>query len=185
MNKLTTMRQWSERMSPNFGLGGGRPNIPIGNPNPHQKNPAQQGPAMPAPQGPDATIHYAFNVPFAADLAGPDTEDILHATTDAVLRWTHPADAPDDIGVYDLPIHAQNLAKLRNLCRELTVGPLPIEAHVITKSPQPNVKGSQIVTVCLSGSPELVYKSRETILNDTPITLVRVEALLTPSRQPG
>ena len=127
---------------------------------------------MPSPQGPDATIHYAFNVPFASDLAGPNTEDILHATTDAVLRWTHPADVPDDIGVHELPVHAQNLAKLRNLCRELTAGPLPIEAHVTIKSPPPNVKGPQIATVCVSGSPELVQKSRETILNDTPITLV-------------
>ncbi|KAH7145751.1 hypothetical protein B0J13DRAFT_326817 [Dactylonectria estremocensis] len=168
MNKLANMRHWSERMSPNFGMG--RPNMPMNALNAHPKNAAQPGQPISSPQAADATIHYSFNVPFASDLVGPDTEDILHATTDAVLRWTHPEDAPDDVEIHELPVHAQNLANLRRLCRELSNGPLPIEAHVLSTTPK-NGKGLQVTTVCLSGSPELVHKSRETILNDTPISL--------------
>jgi hypothetical protein len=140
--------------------------------NPHQQKAAVHPGAAPisAPQVVDTPIHYSFNVPFASDLAGPDTEDILHATTDAVMRWTHPEDAPDDVPVYELPVHAQNLAMLRKMCKDITQSPLAVEAHVLSVIPK-NAKG-QVTTVCLSGSPDLVYKSRETILNETPISLV-------------
>lgn len=121
-----------------------------------------QGPVMNS-----APIFYSFNVPFASDLAGPNTEDILHATADAVLRWTHPGDAPDDVPVHQLPIHAQNLDSLDKLCNDITVSPLEIEARTITV---PNGK-NQVTTVCLVGSPELVYRTRENILNDTPLSL--------------
>ncbi|KAG6004154.1 hypothetical protein E4U21_001371 [Claviceps maximensis] len=167
MNKLANMRHWSERMSPNFGMG--RPNMPLNGLNPHQKNAAQAAGSIGLPQSADTTIHYSFNVPFASDLAGPDTEDIVHATTDAVLRWTHPADAPDDVQVHELPVHAQNLANLRRLCLDLSVGPLPIEAHVVSSSSKSG--RGQATTVCLSGSLELVNKSRETILNEIPIAM--------------
>ena len=170
MNKLANMRHWSERMSPNFGMGRPNPNMPINALNPHGKNAVQQAGSMTSPQAADATIYYSFNVPFASELAGPDTEDIVHATTDAVLRWTHPADAPDDVQVHELPVHAQNLANLERLCRDLSIGPLPIEAHVVSSFPK-NGRG-QVATVCLSGSPELVNKSRETILNEIPIAMV-------------
>jgi hypothetical protein len=138
--------------------------------NQHSKNVSQPGLPLTSPAA-DATIHYSFNIPFASDLVGPNTEDILHATTDAVLRWTHPEDAPDDVEVYELPAHAQNLANLRRLCRDLSGGPLPIEAQVLISAPK-NGKSQQITTVCLTGSPELVNKSRETILNEIPISMV-------------
>lgn len=118
---------------------------------------------------PDATIYYAFNVPFASDLAGPDTEDILHANRDAVLRWTHPAEAPDDVPVHELPVHVTNLNQLHHICREITQNPLPIEAHVISATPK-NARGL-VTTVCLSGAADLVYKTREAILNQTPLSL--------------
>ncbi|KAK5998456.1 KH domain-containing protein [Cladobotryum mycophilum] len=162
------MRHWSERMSPNFGMG--RPNVPMSSLNPHPKNAAQPGIPIPSPQAADATIHYSFNIPFASDLVGPNTEDILHATTDAVLRWTHPEDAPDDVQVHELPVHAQNFSNLQRLCRDLSSGPLPIEAHVLVSTPK-NGRGQQMTTVCLAGSPELVNKSRETILNEIPISM--------------
>ncbi|KJZ79943.1 hypothetical protein HIM_00657 [Hirsutella minnesotensis 3608] len=168
MNKLANMRHWSERMSPNFGMG--RPNMPVNMLNQHPKNSTQPGAPISSPQAADATIHYSFNVPFSSDLAGPNTEDIVHATTDAVLRWTHPEDAPDDVQVHELPAHAQNLATLRKLCNDLSLGPLPIEAHVLS-SPAKNGRGQHVTTVCLSGSPELVNKSRETILNEIPISM--------------
>ena len=170
MNKLANMRQWGERIGPNFVMG--RPNVPMNNMNTHPKNAAQGGPPLTSPHAADSTIHCCFNVPFASDLAGPNTEDILHATTDAVLRWTHPEDAPDDIQVHELPVHVEGLNALGRLCRDLTAGPLPIEAYVST-SPAGNGKGGQITTVCLSGSPDLVHKSREAIFNDTPISMVR------------
>ncbi|PHH82894.1 hypothetical protein CDD82_4429 [Ophiocordyceps australis] len=172
MNKLANMRHWSERMSPNFGMGRPASNMPMNAPNPHPppKNASQPSGATSLPQPSDTTIHHSFNVPFALDLAGPNTEDIVHATTDAVIRWTHPEDAPDDVQVHELPAHAQNLASLNKLCTDLSLGPLPIEAHVLSSFPQNN-KGYRVVTVCLSGSPELVNKSRETILNEIPISM--------------
>lgn len=173
MNKLANVRQWSEKIGgPNFAMG--RPNVPMNAMNAHPKNTPQAGPSIASPHIIDPTIHCSFRVPFASDLAGPNTEDILHATTDAVLRWTHPEDAPDDVEVHQLPVHAEALNTLRTICRELTSGPLPIEAYV-TSAPLGNGKVGQVTTVSLSGSPELVQKSRETILNDTPISLVRPE----------
>lgn len=171
MNKLANMRQWSERMSPNFGMGRPAPNMAMNAMNPHGKSALQPGIPAPSPQAADTTIQYSFNVPFASDLLGPNTEDILHATTDAVLRWTHPEDAPDDVQVHELPVHAQNLANLHRLCRDLSSGPLPIEASVLSTTPKSGY--GQVTTVCLSGSPELVNKSRETILNEIPVAMVR------------
>lgn len=160
-------------MSPAFGS---RPNLGQGTmqglhpPQHHSKVTPQGVSPITPPQIGDSVIHHAFNVPFASDLVGPDTEDILHATADAVLRWTHPAEAPDDVPVHDLPVHADNLSRLRKLCKEITNSPMPIEAHVISANPK-HIK-TQVTTVCLSGSPDLVWQTRETILNDTPLSLV-------------
>ncbi len=169
MNKLANMRHWS---GPGFGMS--RPNMAMTNivPNPQHKTLNGSSPIL-SPTQAETPIHYSFNVPFASDLAGPNIEDILYATKGAVERWTHPSDAPDDVPIYELPVHAQNVTTLRQLCKDLTNGPLPIEAHVKSSEPK-RVKG-QVTNVCLSGSPELVHKSRETILNDTPLALVRPE----------
>ncbi|KAK3956215.1 hypothetical protein QBC32DRAFT_156885 [Pseudoneurospora amorphoporcata] len=164
MNKLANMRHWPERMSPNFGMSRssmGMPQIM------HQPKIAPQGPPpISNPQPPDAMIHYTFNVHFASDLAGPDTEDILHSTTDAVLRWTHPEDAPDDVPVWQLPVHTQNVENLRRRCEDITNNPMPIEAHLSATTPKNG--RNQVVTVTLSGTADCVYKTRETILNETP-----------------
>ncbi|KAK4112182.1 KH RNA-binding domain-containing protein [Canariomyces notabilis] len=169
MNKLTNIRHWPERMSPaNFSMS--RANVGMQAAiNPRRDVTAQGAPPIPAPQVPDGPIHYSFNIPFASDLAGPNTEEILHATTDAVLRWTHPEEAPDDVPVHELPVHANNLAQLRQLCRDITSNPLPIEAHVISTTPK-HVRG-QVTTVILSGMPDVVYQTRDTILNQTPLSL--------------
>ncbi|KAJ0118150.1 hypothetical protein J7T55_014603 [Diaporthe amygdali] len=170
MNKIANMRNWSERMSPAFGMSS-RPNLGMSMQglHPHHKMAPQGASPITPPQIGDSVIHHAFNVPFASELAGPDTEDILHATTDAVLRWTHPAEAPDDVPVYELPVHTDNLAKLRKMCKDITTSPLPVEAHVISTIPK-HVKG-QVTTVCLSGSHEMVWQTREKILNETPLSL--------------
>lgn len=97
---------------------------------------AQPGPA-PTGSHPPQIVHYAFNVPLSSDLAGPDTEDILHATTDAVLRWTHPEDAPDDVPVHELPVHVENLNHLRQQCRMLCTGALAVlDAQVVGTVPR-------------------------------------------------
>ncbi|KAK0714648.1 hypothetical protein B0H67DRAFT_488856 [Lasiosphaeris hirsuta] len=161
------MRHWPERMSPNFGMS--RSNMGMPQVNPHQKVTLQGVPPIATPHT-DSTIFFSFNVPFASDLAGPNTEDVLHATADAVLRWTHPEDAPDDVPVHDLPIHAQNLAQLRKFCKDITQSSaLAIEASVISTTPK-NAR-SQVTTVILSGPADLVYQTRDTILNETPLSL--------------
>ncbi|KAJ2896035.1 hypothetical protein MKZ38_005920 [Zalerion maritima] len=175
MNKFSNMRTWSERMMNPASLGFGRPNNmqnnmqnmgggmpPMTNLNKSMSNPP------PPPQREDPPIFYIFNVPFSAKLAGPDVEDILHANRNAVMRWTHPVEAPNDVPIWDLPVHAQNLATLRRTCDALTTGPLPIDAQVTTTVSD---KKEHTTTVQLSGSPDLVLKSRETILNDLPHSL--------------
>lgn len=149
-------------------MGGSRPNMNMSTIQPHPK--IQNGVSPITTSNPaDAMIHYSFNVPFASNLAGPNTEDIVHANNNAIERWTHPPDAADDVPIHELPVHAQNVANLRQLCNSITTQPLPVEAHV--KSTVISKRGGQTVNVCLTGSPELVHKSRETILNETPLAL--------------
>jgi hypothetical protein len=170
MNKLSSMRHWPERMSPaNFSMSRANMGMQAAI-NPRRDITTQGPPPIAAPPVPDGPIHYSFNVPFASDLAGPNTEDILHATDDAVLRWTHPEDVPDDIPVHKLPVHHRNLNQLRQLCMEITSNTLPIEAHVLSTTPK-NANGL-VTTVCLSGAPDLVQQTRETVLNHTPLSLV-------------
>ncbi|KAK4666874.1 hypothetical protein QC763_304120 [Podospora pseudopauciseta] len=166
MNKITAMRHWPTSNFISRNNMAGMPAI-----NTRRDVTTQGPPPIPTPQLPigEPTIHYAFNVPFASDLAGPDTEDILHATTDAVLRWTHPVEAPDDVPVHALHVHVMNLEGLRQLCHSITTNPLPIEAHVLSGTPK-NARGL-VTTVCLSGPADLVYQTREAILNKTPISL--------------
>lgn len=168
MNKLANMRHWSERMGPGFGMSR-QPNMNINTvPSQHKTTPGQT-PTITTGLS-DTTIHYSFNVPFASDLAGPNIEDILYATKGAVELWTHPAHAPDNVPIYELPVHTQNVTRLRRMCSDITNGPLPVEAHVKSSEPK-RVKG-QVTNVCLSGRPELLHKTREAILNETPLALV-------------
>ena len=179
------MRHWSERMGPGFGMS--RPNQQQQQqqqqqqmnmhvvPPPHHAAKPPMGPGQhgqaPLTTGPELPIHLSFNVPFSSDLEGPIIEDIVHATPEAGERWTHPESAPEDVKIHDLPVHQTNVHNLKKLCKEITSGPLPIEAHVITSVPR-RTKGRQVVNVCLTGSPELVTKTRETIMNETPLSLV-------------
>lgn len=158
-------------------------NMMPGVPPPHTK--AAHGPTPITPAA-DAPVHMSFNLPFSSDLEGPIIEDIVHATPEAVERWTHPEDAPDDVPVWKLPVHTRNVDILKKLCDDITSGPLPIEAHV-NCTIQARLKGHQVVNACLSGSPEMVTKTRETILNDLPLNLVccvirNDQAVLTSSR---
>lgn len=168
MNKLANMRHWS---GPGFGMSRPNMNVPSITTG-HNKNAAGNNAASMITSAPTETaIHYSFNVPFASDLAGPNTEDILYATAGAVLRWTHPEDAPDNVPIYELPVHANNVTNLRKLCRDITLNErVPVEAHVKSSEPK-RVKG-QVTNVCLSGLPESVHATKEQILNETPLALV-------------
>ncbi|PHH54160.1 hypothetical protein CFIMG_002103RA [Ceratocystis fimbriata CBS 114723] len=187
MNKLANVR-WSDRMPPlSFrpqqamaapmpppGTMNSMPNmghVPM-HPSPMQNATAgtHQMPLAITPRNPEF-VQYSFNIPFTFDLAGPNTEDILHATQDAVMRWTHPAEAPDNVSVAELPVHVEHLRNLDQLCLDLSQSPLPVKAVVETTRVNVNNKPSRTVTVLLSGPPELVQKSRETIMNGTPIAM--------------
>lgn len=166
------MRHWSDRMGPGFGMSRqSNMNMSHNTTISSSQHKTTHGQSHGPPQVSSNTpIHYSFNVPFASDLAGPNIEDILYATNGAVERWTHPANVPDDVPIYQLPVHAQNVTDLRRMCADITSGPLPIEAYVKSSEPK-RVKG-QVTNVCLLGSPELLHKTRETILNETPLALV-------------
>src|SRR5271154_2579276 len=72
-----------------------------------------------SPTSPDSIVNLSFNVPFAANLPGPDPEDVLHATPGAYQRWTLPVGTPDDTPIHKLPVHTQNVENLRRLCRQI------------------------------------------------------------------
>jgi hypothetical protein len=127
-------------------------------------------------------ITMVFRVPFASELHGPDTEDILHATTDAAERWTHPQNAPDDVPVYKLPAHARNLEGLEELCTTLTAAQ-GVDATVHTAYPK-GISGPQVVTVSLVGLADNVLTARSEILQDTNIYLVRTRVFGEEQRSP-
>ncbi|RMZ78535.1 hypothetical protein DV737_g3832, partial [Chaetothyriales sp. CBS 132003] len=116
-------------------------------------------------------------MPFSYNLAGPDRDDILHASPGAVQRWTFGAGAADDQPMHKLPVHVQNEERLRTLCQYLsdqTGGRVQaaVSSTEPTTGPVSHRKlGSLVTTVCISGDAELVYKIRARILNETPIMM--------------
>lgn len=153
----------------------------------HQDMPSQQ--PLRRPQGspnvvpPTASEHsivnLSFNVPFSSNLAGPEKDEVLHASPGALQRWTFPADTPDGASIHQLPVHVQNEERLRNLCRyisEQSGGRM--EASVTSSEPKTapalHTRTQGLITnVCISGENELVHKMRAKILNDTPIMMVQ------------
>jgi hypothetical protein len=119
---------------------------------------------------PGAYIYAAFKVPFTADLPGPDTEDIVHATTDAVERWTHPQNVPDDVPVHQLPAYTRTLARLQEACEKITASSEHVEANVITSYPKGNA-GPQVTTLCLTGVADAVYNAKREIFRQVPVSL--------------
>jgi hypothetical protein len=163
----------------------------ISRPPPHDALPA----GMPLPPGkqarPDVAaltrqaqprpgpLNLSFNVPFSSDLAGPVPEDVIHATPGAFARWTHPEDAhAGTLPNHKLPVHAQNVEALRQMCKQMTEqSEGRFQATVTSAEPRP-IPGVQlgqkslVTNVCLCGEPELVRRMRGRVLNDTPISLV-------------
>lgn len=136
--------------------------------------------------GPSAgtTINLSFNVPFASNLAGPEGDDIIHASPGAFGRWTHPDGTVEGSPNYKLPVHVNNVEILRSLCRQLSESSnSALQATVTSAEPKP-IPGvprgplkTLVTNVCLYGEFELVNKCRARILNDTPISLVSIEIL--------
>lgn len=134
---------------------------------------------MTPPTGIDPTVNLSMNVPFSSTLAGPDSEDVIHASPAALQRWSFPEGTPEGTPVHMLPVHASNVESLQKLCRQITeTSGGRIEATVTTSEPKvvPSLQRrpqSLVTNVCITGEGEAVRKMRAKILNETPILLVR------------
>lgn len=150
----------------------------------HRDAPAAM-PRQPAPGARPGPLHLSFNVPFSSNVAGPEPEDVIHATPGAVSRWTHPEAADRGGPVYSLPIHASHLENLRQLCDNMTTASEGrFKAFVNCSEPKavPNLPlgsslRSLVTNVCLAGEPETVKRMRCRILHETPISLVSSRVL--------
>jgi hypothetical protein len=126
----------------------------------------------------------SFNVPFSSNLAGPDPDDIMWASPGAKARWTHPEDTAEATPTHKLPVHAQNVDNLRNLCRDVseqTEGRVQATVTSAESKPLPGLQRGPlralVTNVCLSGELEIVNSMRCRVLNSTPISLVGTDPL--------
>ncbi|KAJ9301940.1 hypothetical protein DTO271G3_806 [Paecilomyces variotii] len=161
-----------ERMTPAFGMS-----------RPHTDMSAQSlrrphgAPPMTPPTGVDPTVNLSFNVPFSSSLAGPDVEDVIHASPGALQRWTFPEGTPEGTPIHQLPVHASNVDALRRLCRQISESSGGRLEATVTSSEPKTVSTLQrrpcglVTNVCITGDRDTVYKMRAKILNETPISL--------------
>jgi hypothetical protein len=149
-----------------------------------QANPTM--PQTPSQDGP-GYMGLSFNVPFASNLAGPDADEILHATPGAADRWLHPSEnveGTEPLPTHKLPVHANNVEDLRNLCKEISNNSEGKLGAVVTVSEPKQIPGMRkatkgfVTNVCLSGEPDLVYRTRGSILQQTPVELVGLPLLV-------
>ncbi|BCR88181.1 KH domain protein [Aspergillus chevalieri] len=161
-----------ERMTPTFSMS--RPHTDLAS---HSLRRPHGAPPMTPPTGIDPTVNLSMNVPFSSTLAGPDTEDVIHASPGALQRWSFPEGTPEGTPVHLLPVHVSNVESLRRLCRQITESSAGrIEATVTTSEPKvvPSLQRrpqSLVTNVCITGEGETVRKMRAKILNETPILL--------------
>ena len=126
------------------------------------------------------TLHLSFNIPFSSTLAGPEPSDVIHATNGALVKWSHPDGTELGTPTHKLPVHAQNVDNLRNLCQEVSdKSKGRLQAMVVSSEPKalPGLQlggplRAMVTNVCLSGDSETVRKMRGAILKETPISLV-------------
>lgn len=125
----------------------------------------------------DDLVNLSFNVPFASSLPGPDVDEILHASPNAVERWTFPEATEEGPPIHKLPVHHANVEQLRRACRVITEGKI-VEATVMSSEPKPVPSLQQrppkglVTNVCVTGLEQDARKMRAQILNSTPIALV-------------
>ncbi|OJJ96507.1 KH domain protein [Aspergillus aculeatinus CBS 121060] len=161
-----------ERMTPTFGMS--RPHTDMSS---HSLRRPHGAPPMTPPTGIDPTVNLSFNVPFSSTLAGPDADDVLHASPGALQRWSFPEGTPDGTPVHQLPVHASNVEALRRLCRQITESSNGRVEAVVTSSEPKTVPSLQrrpqglATNVCITGDGETVRKMRARVLNETPILL--------------
>lgn len=160
-----------ERMTPTFGMS--RPHTDMAFRRPHG------APPMTPPTSIDPTVNLSFNVPFSSTLAGPDVEDVLHASPGALQRWTFPEGTLEGASVHQLPVHTNNVEGLQRLCRKITEEKGGRVEATLTTSEAKAVPSLQrrpnglVTNVCVTGDGEMARKMRARILNETPIMLVR------------
>ena len=131
--------------------------------------------------GLDPSVSLSFNVPFASNLAGPEPEEVVHASPGAFARWTQPPGIPEGTPTHKLPVHVRNVEILRQKCKAMSESSGGrLEAAVTSSEPKPTPASQRlprkglITNVCLTGDGEFVHKMRARILNETPIVLVRL-----------
>lgn len=164
-----------ERMAP-AGFGG-MSRQDMSSPQPLRR-PQPPSSALPQPPSESTTVNVSFNVPFSYGLAGPEKDEVLHASPGAVQRWTSVEESADGMPIHKLPVHMQNEERLRTLCQYLsdqTGG--RVQATVTSSEPKTGPalyrKSQSLITnVCVSGDGDLVHKIRSRILNETPIMMV-------------
>ncbi|KAI4162461.1 MAG: hypothetical protein LQ342_003876 [Letrouitia transgressa] len=166
-------RHGLEKMTPSGFMS--RPNIDLG-PQP-MKRPLGATPISPMTPT-DNMVNLSFNVPFASSLSGPDPDEILHASPDALHRWTFPDGTELPVPTHKLPVHSNNVESLRRLCRMMSENSGGrVEASVTSSEPkaipalQRRPTKGLVTNVCVSGDAETVHKMRAKILNETPIAL--------------
>ncbi|KAI4689681.1 uncharacterized protein J4E88_003036 [Alternaria novae-zelandiae] len=180
MHKLSNFpaqaRHGWEKMAPSTAFSFSRSNheMPVSAP---IKRPSTATSAPPV-IAPGSQVNVSFNVPFSSNLAGPDPDDIMWASPGAKARWTHPEGTADQTPTHKLPVHAQNVDNLRNLCREVseqTDGRVSANVTSAESKPLPGLQRGPlralVTNVCLSGELEIVNSMRCRILNSTPISL--------------
>jgi hypothetical protein len=142
---------------------------------------------MTPPTSIDPTVNLSFNVPFSSTLAGPDVEDVLHASPGALQRWTFPEGTPEGTPVHQLPVHTNNVEGLQRLCRKITEEKGGRVEATLTTSEAKAVPALQrrpnglVTNVCVTGDGEMARKMRARILNETPIMLVRGRIFFVPA----
>lgn len=120
----------------------------------------------------------SVNIPFASSLAGPEREDVIHASQEALQRWTFPAGTATGTPIYNLPVHAQNEEQLRALCRFLSEQSKGQVEITVTSSEHKSAQAAPtkspglVTNVCISGAQDIVHKMRAKLLNETPIMMV-------------
>ena len=185
MHKITgSARHGWEKMTPSMGFGNQRQQHEMPPMPPaaiKQARDTLSGARQTAPHY--NTLNLSFHVPFSSTLPGPEVDDVIHATPGAFDRWTHPLGTDESTPNHKLPVHVGNVENLRGLCRQMSeTSDGRLLATVTSSEPKP-IPGLQIAplkvlvtNVCLSGDPDLVRKMRGRILNDTPISLVSIQA---------
>jgi hypothetical protein len=176
-NFTGSARHGWEKMAPSAGFPFSRSNheMPVTAPIKRPSTATSAPPVIP----PGTQVNLSFNVPFSSNLPGPDPDDIMWASPGAKARWTHPEGTAEATPTHKLPVHAQNVDNLRNLCRDVseqTEGRVQATVTSAESKPLPGLQRGPlralVTNVCLSGELEIVNSMRCKVLNSTPISLV-------------